>query len=326
MGGSRVSRNEDIHNGIWDDPDFEALGPYATLLYLWSFTNPRCGMAGTYKVSHVRMTESKVPLDEIPGALAELQEARFAFYQDGMLWVRSRVKRITAKSKWMAKAVVKDFLRNVPETHPLHGLFMGEYRDAKWLRDAWTEATDTPSTDGVQTVSENPIGKGDSHTVSIPSTDGTRDRASSSSSSTEDVDLPENFPRELLPHLRVAFRVLRDFARRQPNAKAVSPRALANVVMGHAHKPIVRAAYDCVAHFDGKPGSRRDIVATYRNWLDRTDDLEGFETLGPSGLPSGIRTNGRGAGPSPQLPDAHRPSDDWSRQVADHMANRREAS
>jgi hypothetical protein len=161
-----MSRHEDIDNAIWDDPDFEKLSPYATLLYLWSFTNPRCGMAGVYKVSQSKMIESKVPARNLDAALVELRDARFLFYEDSVLWVRSRVKRLRARSPQMAKSIARD-IQKLDPAHPIRRMFLDEYHGVQWLNDTLSG----PYAEGMHTVSEKPIGKPDSYTVSIPSPD-----------------------------------------------------------------------------------------------------------------------------------------------------------
>jgi hypothetical protein len=128
-----MSRKEDIDNGIWSDPDFEALSLEATCLYLWSFTNPRCGMAGIYKVSHRAMTESKVPADRLDDALAELAQAGFCFYERGVLYVRTRAKHLRQKTEQIAKSIRSDVAK-LPEDHPLRARFLADYSSAIWLR------------------------------------------------------------------------------------------------------------------------------------------------------------------------------------------------
>jgi hypothetical protein len=44
-----VARREDFDNSLWSDPDFLVLSSDARLVYIWTWTNPRCGMAGIYK-------------------------------------------------------------------------------------------------------------------------------------------------------------------------------------------------------------------------------------------------------------------------------------
>lgn len=104
------------------------------------------------------------------------------------------------------------------------------------------------------------------------------------------VDLPADFPDELRPHLAAVHRVLQDVAERQ-GAKAVQQLSLASVMMARRRKPLVRAAHDFAAWADGKAQRRKDVVAGYRNWLDRTDDLAAIEDLGGSSATT--RTGGR---------------------------------
>jgi hypothetical protein len=130
-----MSRREDIDNGIWSDPDFEALSLDATALYLWSFTNPRCGMAGLYKVSRRAMTESKVPDERLDAALEELAAANFAYFQDGVLLVRSRVKHLRQRTVQIAKSIARDVAK-VADGHPMRTRFLEEYGRDRWLREA----------------------------------------------------------------------------------------------------------------------------------------------------------------------------------------------
>lgn len=220
-----MSRREDIDNAIWTDPDFEALSPHATLLYLWSFTNLRCGMAGLYKVSCRAMTESKVPegmlLDEV---LAELSEANFLFYEDQVLLVRTRVRHLRSRSPQMAKSVAND-VEKVPVDHPLRRRFLDEYGDHSWLREALRERVKETYREGLGTLSENPVDTGDSDTLSIPSPEGPgqgqglsssspttvqageldRARASLKRRTVDQNELPPSLPDELRP---VAIKVL----------------------------------------------------------------------------------------------------------------------
>jgi hypothetical protein len=283
-----MSRREDIDNAIWTDPDFESLSPYATLLYLWSWTNLRCGMAGIYKVSSRAMTESKVPADQIPAALEELAAARFAFYEDSVLWVRTRVKHIHSRSPQMSKAIAKD-LEKVPADHPLRRRFLEEYRSWPWLR----ENLSGPSGEPTGNLSEKPVGKPDSDRLAGPSADlpgkvhgsgpsgqGTN-RTSRASVARATSELPEGFPDELKPHLDAVFPMLSSWAERQ-HANAVARGPLARIMMARARRPLVRGAHDCIAYFDGKGRQVKDVISTYRNWLDRESDLAAVEHLNGS--------------------------------------------
>lgn len=95
------------------------------------------------------------------------------------------------------------------------------------------------------------------------------------------TDPPDGFPDELRPHLDAAFRVLSALAERH-RAKAVTRLSLGSVVMARPRKPLVRSALDYAAWADGKAQRRRDVVAGYRNWLDKQDDLAGVERIADS--------------------------------------------
>jgi hypothetical protein len=128
-----VSRNEDFDNAFWSQSAIEELSPQATLLYIWSWTNPRCGMAGIYEVGPKAMKESKVSVRHIQGALVELAAARLAFYVDGVLWVVARVKRLRTKTVQIAKSIAKD-VEAISEGHDLRRRWLEFYGSTSWLR------------------------------------------------------------------------------------------------------------------------------------------------------------------------------------------------
>ena len=137
-----MSRREDIDNAIWSDPDFVELSADAKLLYLWSFTNPRCGMAGLYKVSKGPMIyETTVPVDRIDAAVEELESVCFLFFDGRVLWVRSRVKHLRTRTAQIAKSIVSD-LRRVGE-HPFVERFVETYGAWEWLADSLSEVHPT---------------------------------------------------------------------------------------------------------------------------------------------------------------------------------------
>ena len=116
-----MARNEDFSNGFWDHPDIEPLSADATLLFIWSWTNPRCGMAGIYEVGRRAMMECKVPDERLDATLEELASYDKALYERGVLFVLKRTARVRTKSIQVAKSAVKDLLQ-VPEGHPLRDL------------------------------------------------------------------------------------------------------------------------------------------------------------------------------------------------------------
>lgn len=164
-----MGRREDIDNAIWGDPEFEALSPDAKLLYLWSFTNSQCNMAGVYKVSVARMAgETGLNTARTEKALAQLVEQAFLVYEAPWLWVRSRVKHIRSESPSMARSIAKD-VKALDDEVPIRRQFLDRYGAVSWLRDALaelgsskpkTDTLSTPSPDPLQGVQGNGKGKG----------------------------------------------------------------------------------------------------------------------------------------------------------------------
>lgn len=133
-----MSRREDIDNSIWSDPDFAALSPQAKLLYVWTFTNQRCGMAGIYKLpAGTAAFEIGMTNDQEAEAFAELEAGRFAFYQGGVLLVRARVKHLRTRGPNMVKSILSDVEKIAP-IHPLRQMFVEEYAGS-WIADSLVE-------------------------------------------------------------------------------------------------------------------------------------------------------------------------------------------
>lgn len=131
-----MSRCENIDNSFWADPDVAELSADSKYTYIWSWTNPRCGMAGIYKVSaKAAAFETGLPLENVENAFQELQTTRYVFFEDGVLWVRSRIKYIHSRTPQIAKSIASD-LGKLPG-HPLVAALLVEYRAARepgeWL-------------------------------------------------------------------------------------------------------------------------------------------------------------------------------------------------
>lgn len=154
-----MARREDVETSIWDDDDFDALSDDAALLYLWSFTNPRCGMSGVYRVKSRSICEGRMTPARRTAALEELAEANFVHYVDGFIWVRSRVKHLRTKGPNMATSVVRDIER-VPESHWVRGAFLAEYLEGSWVSERLAQADLANPSDTL----EDP-----SHTLGTPS-------------------------------------------------------------------------------------------------------------------------------------------------------------
>jgi hypothetical protein len=136
-----VSRREDVDNSIWGDPDFNSLSAAAKLVYLWSFTNPRCNMAGVYKVAATLVcAETGLTPRRVQVAFGELEGARMVYYDGGALWVRARVKHLRSHHDNIATSIVK----TVREWrgHPFYEGFWAEYSHHSWLIDAKARIAD----------------------------------------------------------------------------------------------------------------------------------------------------------------------------------------
>lgn len=92
--------------------------------------------------------------------------------------------------------------------------------------------------------------------------------------------IPDDFPDELRPHARAVLPLLRSVAV-QHNSKEVLPLALARVMMApeRRRKPFVKAAHDFAAWAVDPPRPIKDVVASYRTWLDREKNLQAIERL-----------------------------------------------
>lgn len=140
-------------------------------------------------------------------------------------------------------------------------------------------------------VASAPRGGGSDATQTVPNRTGGGAAQARARARGEDDEVPPGFPDELRPHARHVMVVLRDLAERH-GARAVKARALGNVMMARPRKPLVRGAHDFAAWADGKGSRQRDVVAGYRNWLDRCDDLAALEPLPgearPLAAPAGV--------------------------------------
>lgn len=130
-----MGRNEDFDNALWSQPRFEELSPLASLFYIWSWTNPHCGMAGLYEVGRRTMTQSKIEECELDGVIAELERAWWLHYQYGVLLVVARVKRLRRHTSQIAVSIARD-VAAITEGHPLRVAWLRRYGDAGWLKDA----------------------------------------------------------------------------------------------------------------------------------------------------------------------------------------------
>lgn len=277
-----MSRREDFDNALWSDPDFLALSSDARLVYIWSWTNPRCGMAGIYKVAHAQAAlETGLTVDVIGSAFTELGAADFAFYEDNVVWVRTRARRLRTKSEQIAKSVRNDLL-NVSDAHPLKARFMEMYGDAPWLRTFLGEGQAY-----VTGTSGEPHGKSPAKPTSVSLTRGSgepqprlpgygngKGSVEGGAGETKSDEPPKDFPDELRPSLPRVMAVLERVAAAK-GANAVSVAATARAMASYPLRPHLKAAED-MEHWllYGTGTSRRvkDVVGTFRNQLDNHAD------------------------------------------------------
>jgi hypothetical protein len=93
------------------------------------------------------------------------------------------------------------------------------------------------------------------------------------------MQLPDDFPEPLKPHARDVFRILRSVAE-QHHAREVTPRAVGHAMMGEPGRHYVAEAHALAAWAQAPPRPIRDVVGTYRTWLQRAQAYAGTESLG----------------------------------------------
>lgn len=177
---------------------------------------------------------------------------------------------------------MRDADKRATEKHPAEVVELARHLDTPSVTSPDTASGTRPG--HLDTAHERLVTPG----VPEPSGEPEHVRADALSCQSRDankIELPNEFE-HLRPHLKTAYRVLHELAERH-NAKAINPQSLASIVLARSHKPIVRAALDCAAHWDSHKRTLRDVVAAYRNWLDRCEDLAGFEHLDQNGYPAG---------------------------------------
>lgn len=304
-----MAKTNDVDVALYSDDEWLALDVAARWVYVWAFTNPRCNMAGLYKVSlRVASVETGWTPDEVASAFAELETARFVAYdpEGRWLWVRTRAKHIRGQSKTIAKSIISA-LRDLPRGHPFGPAFYAEYTaDDSWgsgkdrgalvelleqetiNRDDWLDdPSDAPSM-------PHPGGTGDPFMGSGAGAGGegkngsnapSRTRARATRKPVDPDALPADFPEQLVPLLDdVVIPALRRVAEAK-GALVVTRAAAARAVAAYPRKPHERVAPEFEhywVHGDGQSVERTDIVATYRRRLEQIADRAGPIGVVPS--------------------------------------------
>jgi hypothetical protein len=290
---------EDIRNDIWADPDFEVLDGTAKLVYIWSWTNPRCDMAGLYTVS-LRAIGVECGCDEnaVEAAIERLTAARFISYVDGWLWVRTRVKHLRQKGAPMATSVVRD-LDRLPAWHSLREDFVNEYagelsKGRPWLQDALEEAgirnpSGTPldtQTPALESQKENPPGTPvgvamDRDRVTDLTTSSQRKDevdARTRKRGTNPVDqnvLPTSLPADLAPVAEETLAIVLATATSRGTGRFPTLRGIGLTIdqrRGVDHVAVARDLEHWALAGGGLDKTVRDWNGTYRTFHQRTPD------------------------------------------------------
>jgi hypothetical protein len=230
------------------------------------------------------------PNEGIDGALVELATAPKHFrvsYDEGVLFVWSRLERWRSKTDQCVRAVVKE-LQQVGAEHPLHRIWMDVYGAESWL----TKATGRLglSLDGASSEPQNMASQKGNPSLTPASAEAARkgkgkgpNREQGSQGEAEvdarprskraDPDvLPSPFPSE---YAAVAEQVLSVLARCQAERGGNTPtlRGVGLAIAGHLDRDHAAAAADLEHWALAGTGQGRDIrdwTGTFRTFLQRS--------------------------------------------------------
>jgi hypothetical protein len=269
-----VSRREDIDTGIYSDPDFTRLSPIARSVYIWSWTNSHCGMSGLYKIDRRLMEfETGWTSEQLTDALGELHGHKMVFYDDRVLYVKARVKKLRTKSPNIAKSIARD-LENVGWEHEYVRAFMDRYSSIPWLAEHLSSERHGTPTEPLRNPPANPsdpsegvqgTGKGKGK--------GKEGGAGGNSRSTPSPPKPDELPSDLPEPLHPTALVVAQTLARVAAAKGSNPVTLAAVgramvaFPGHDHATVASDVEHWWVHGLGASKPVKDVVATYRNRL-----------------------------------------------------------
>jgi hypothetical protein len=158
----------------------------------------------------------------------------------------------------MAASVIKS-VEKVPAHHPLRAAFLAEYLEGSWV-SFWLaqQDWDTPSV-GHRNPIEGLQGLGQGKGKVVVKND----------------DLPAGFPADLIVAVDSTLPVLQSIADAR-GAKPVTRLALAKVIEQyprHAHLKVARSLDHWLLHGGGEKKPCKDVVARYRNFLDREEPV-----------------------------------------------------
>lgn len=133
-----------VHTEMWRADDwFQTLPTDARLLWIYLFTNPSASVSGIYKLPIRTMAnETGLDLTRVTELLAEFREAKKAYYQDGIIWVRKmRDYQLPGKISAQLIAHLNKEIAKIPD-----GYLKREYLIAYGYRiDTYSKPVDTVS-------------------------------------------------------------------------------------------------------------------------------------------------------------------------------------
>jgi hypothetical protein len=125
-----VPRQEDIRNTIWDDLD--ELSNDALLLYIWSWTNLKCGPSGVYPCPRRKILDGRLgDGEQLDGALKELRDADKVWYEGGFVWSVTRTKRLGWKNPQAEIGINKELAELDPD-NPILAAYVDRYEGFPW--------------------------------------------------------------------------------------------------------------------------------------------------------------------------------------------------
>lgn len=165
-----MSQFEALWKAIWTDPKFQRLSKEPALLYIWAFSNLRSNMAGLYPCSQADMAESKVEPPMIPGALQELHDTGFMRFEDDVVWVVAKIKRLPTKGPKIGSRIGKD-VALIDARHPLRDALIRYYAVDRGAEYGWLTPYLSPL--DVTDMGTVPSPENDPSDKSSPARDGT---------------------------------------------------------------------------------------------------------------------------------------------------------
>jgi hypothetical protein len=264
-----MARHEDIVNTIWDDLDH--LSDDGFMLYVWSFTNTKCGMAGIYPVTRRKLVEGRFDDVRLTTALAELKEDDKLFYVDGVLWNKARVSRLSGYDKrkiseTIAKSIAKD-LRAISPANSLHGRFIERYGSHPNLEGHLSLSI--PPGGGLSTESQSQIGRGSPGGHQTPPCQGT-----GQGQGKDVVSVPDH----VSPHLQELDHVAHDRGLTLNVASTVKAcEEFGTCDLARESKRFRHFYIDG----DGENRRMKDVAGAWRSWLENAPAARASRKSGP---------------------------------------------